>query len=39
MLDYYRAHEQRENVSSLRAKLKAYVQWFNNGLAEDNLYR
>ena len=26
-------------LSSLQAKLKAYVQWFNNGLAEDNLYR
>lgn len=23
----------------LEKKLKAYVQWFNNGLAEDNLYR
>lgn len=23
----------------LETKLKAYVQWFNNGLAEDNLYR
>jgi Sulfatase len=26
-------------LSSLQDKLKAYVQWFNNGLAEDNLYR
>jgi hypothetical protein len=26
-------------VSSLQDKLKAYVQWFNNGLAKDNLYR
>ena len=23
----------------LEKKLKAYIQWFNNGLAEDNLYR
>jgi len=23
----------------LERKLKAYIQWFNNGLAEDNLYR
>ena len=28
-----------EILSGLENKLKAYVQWFDNGLAEDNLYR
>jgi len=28
-----------EILSGLENKLKAYVQWFHNGLAEDNLYR
>jgi hypothetical protein len=28
-----------EVEAQLEKKLKAYVQWFTNGLREDNLYR
>jgi hypothetical protein len=28
-----------EILSGLENRLKAYVQWFNNGLAKDDLYR
>jgi hypothetical protein len=27
-----------EMKTQLERKLKAYLQWFNNGLAKDNLY-
>jgi phosphoglycerol transferase MdoB-like AlkP superfamily enzyme len=31
--------DQTEARAKLERKLKAYVQWFDNGLAENNLYR
>jgi hypothetical protein len=31
--------DQIEVKSALERRLQAYIQWFNNGLAENRLYR